>query len=314
MDWEMSELDEVMRIQMEHIVLHEHRSFSYLDFDRFAVKGHEYHVSHGTFRNKVSAMMKRGEVEPVSYSPQGFYTVKEVKFAKMMAANHTGVASPSPSPLPSLSSICSNQELRYIRNHPVYRLIQNIPFDKCALHDIRLRFTVQDIWAVLCTSDNPTIDPVSKDIRLISHQINELDIKVTVHHTDTVSVVIGCSCTPVVIDLAGVIRLSNALTLIEERLAKMIYEYSGASSGLDIPNHLTWIVTMWHFGADASISYKGKMFHVSWKIAETALIALYSKIWKDGKHRIRAERQEYPNKPLDEALEERLYGKGSGSR
>lgn len=71
---------------------------------------------------------------------------------------------------------------------------------------------------------------------------------------------------------------------------------------------------MWHFGVDASILYKGKMFHVSWKIAETALIAFYSKIWKDGKHRIRAERQEYPNKPLDEALEEKLYGKGSGSR
>ncbi|MFZ0895570.1 MAG: hypothetical protein WAZ77_13820 [Candidatus Nitrosopolaris sp.] len=77
---------------------------------------------------------------------------------------------------------------------------------------------------------------------------------------------------------------------------------------------MTWIVTMWHFGVDASILYKGKMFHASWKIAENALIALYSKIWKDGKHRIRAERQEYPNKPLDEALEEKLYGKGSGSR
>jgi hypothetical protein len=37
----------------------------------------------------------------------------------------------------------------------------------------------------------------------------------------------------------------------------MIDEYGGANSGLDIPNHLTWMVTMWHFGADASIQYKG---------------------------------------------------------
>jgi hypothetical protein len=309
MDWEMSELDEVMRMQMEHIVLNEHRPFSYLDFDRFEVKGQEYHVSHGTFRNKVAAMMKRGEVELVSHSPQGFYTLKGVMPAKMMPANHTGVASPSPLP-----SICSNHELRYIKNHPVYRLIQNIPFDECALHDIRLRFTVQGIWAVLSKSDNPAIDPVSKDIRLISQEINDLDIKVTIHHTDTVSVVIGCSCAPVVVDLAGVIRLSNALTIIEERLVNMIYEHGCANSGLDIPNHMTWIVTMWHFGADASILYKGKMFHVSWKISETALIAFYSKIWKDGKHRIRGERQEYPNKPLDEALGEKLYGDSSSSR
>lgn len=65
---------------------------------------------------------------------------------------------------------------------------------------------------------------------------------------------------------------------------------------------------MWHFGADSSILYKGDMFHVSWKIAEGALVAFYRKRWKNGKHRIRAERQEYPNKPLDEALEEKLSG------
>src|SRR3989442_10487418 len=129
---------------------------------------------------------------------------------------------------------------------------------------------VEGMWVVLSTHNS--IYNVSKDIRLISQEINGLDIKVTIHHTDTVSVIIGCSCEPVVIDLAGVSRLSNALTQIQERLAKVLEEYGGANSGLDIPNHMTWIVTMWHFGADASILYKGKMFHVSWKIAETALI------------------------------------------
>lgn len=289
---------------MRHIVTNEHRPFSYLDFLAFDVEGQKYHMSHGTFRNKISAMMKR-EVQVVSYSPQGFYTVKDVEIANSMERNHTGVI---------LSSNFAGQPLRYLKNHPIYRVIQNIPFDKSALHDIRLRFTVQGIWAILFTSDNVTIDPVSKDIRLISQEINDLDIKVTIHHTDTASVVIGCSCSPIVVDLAGVSRLSTALTLIEERLAMLIDEYGGANSGLDIPNHLTWIVTMWHFGADASILYKGKVFHVSWKIAETGLIAFYSKIWKDGKYRIRGERQEYPNKPLDEALEEKLYGDGSGSR
>ena len=62
----------------------------------------------------------------------------------------------------------------------------------------------------------------------------------------------------------------------------------------------------WHFGADSSILYKGKSFHVSWKVAENALIAFYSKVWKDGKCRIRGERQEYPQKPLEEAFHEKL--------
>ncbi|MFY9873456.1 MAG: hypothetical protein WAK17_27430 [Candidatus Nitrosopolaris sp.] len=36
------------------------------------------------------------------------------------------------------------------------------------------------------------------------------------------------------------------------------------------------------------------------------MIAFYSKVWKDGKCRIRGERQEYPCKPLEEALDEKL--------
>lgn len=203
-----------------------------------------------------------------------------------MVDDHTGVL---------LSS-----NLRYLKNHPIYRLIQNVLYDKGALHDIRLRFTVQGIWAILSTSN--AIDPVSKDIRLINQEINALDIKVTVHHTDTLSIVIGCSYSPVAVDTAGVIRLSNALTLIQERLSTTIRD-----SAVDkIPNHMDWIVTMWHFGADASVEYKGDMFHASWKVGENAMVALYSKQWKDGKSRIRAERQEYPDGPLAEVLEEKL--------
>jgi hypothetical protein len=128
-------------------------------------------------------------------------------------------------------------------------------------------------------------------------------IRVTVHHSDTVSVVIGCSFSPVAVDIDGIIRLSNALTLIHDRLQRLTKD---CNSDLVIPNHMNWIVTMWHFGADSSILYKGKSFHVSWKVAENALIAFYSKVWKDGKCRVRGERQEYPRKPLDEALDEKL--------
>jgi len=275
---------------MRSIVSIEHRPFSYLDFLVFAVDGQEHYMSHGTFRNKISTLMKRGEVEVVSYSPQGFYTFKGANFTKMITANHTGVAAPS------LSS-----NLRYLKNHPVYKVIQNTPFDNSALHDIRLRFTVQGIWAILSTSN--AIDPVSKDIRLISQEINELDIKVTVHHTDTVSVVIGCSYAPVAIDMDGVNRLSRSLMLIQDRLSTAIND---STTVANIPNHMDWIVTMWHFGADASIEYKGDMFHASWKVGENAIVALYSKQWKDGKCRIRKERQEYPGGPLAEVLEEKL--------
>ena len=173
--------------------------------------------------------------------------------------------------------------------------IQNTPFDKSSLHDIRLRTTVNGIWYLL--SRSPSLS------------MNQLDFKVTVHRTDTVSVVIGCSFSPVAVDKAGIIRLSNALTLVHDRLERLIKD-SNVNSGLLIPSRMTWTVTMWHFGADASISYKGKSFHVNWKVAENALVALYSKVWKGGKRRIRAERQEYPYKALDEAFDEKLNLRG----
>jgi hypothetical protein len=57
---------------------------------------------------------------------------------------------------------------------------------------------------------------------------------------------------------------------------------------------MSWIVTMWHFGADATITYTREKFYAS-------------KDGKDGKSRVRIEKQEYPQKSLAEVLEEKLY-------
>ena len=92
------------------------------------------------------------------------------------------------------------------------------------------------------------VNRVSKDIPLKKQEINDLDIKVTIHHTDTVSAVIGCSSSPVILDITGVIiRLSNALAIIRERLCKLAKDLSGntQSFGLDCE-------ILWHFSYDCS--------------------------------------------------------------
>src|SRR6516165_6365034 len=83
-----------------------------------------------------------------------------------------------------------------------------------ALHDIRLRVTVHGIWSLSCI---PTLsmNHNSKEILVIKEEFNDLNIRMTVHHSDTISVAIGCPYCPV--DISGVIRLSNALTLIRDR-------------------------------------------------------------------------------------------------
>jgi hypothetical protein len=254
-------------------------------FPKFIVDGQVYRISYGTFRNYVSEFVRAEKVEVVELSPQAFYTLQGVRFENPMTRYHTG------------AFILQNR--RHLSNHPVYRIIQNLPFGRRALHDIRLRFEVKGIYDIFSLQYKK--NPNSDDISFPRWTISDLEIIVTVHSTDTVSLVIGCSYFPVAVDANGVIRLSNALATVKERISNL------ANNTLSIPDHMSWIVTMWHFGADATATYTGEKFYASWEVAQHALITVYNKDWEDGKSRVRIERQEYPQKSLAEALEEKLY-------
>jgi hypothetical protein len=189
----------------------------------------------------------------------------------------------------------------------------NLPFDRNALHDIRLRFRVEGLWNMFSIhrENYQRLDPISKDILFNIFRIDQLIIRVTIHRTDTISIIIGCSSSPIAVDSHGILRLTNALQTVRESLLKVIIEsgQSPQNSNLVIPSVMSWIVTMWHFGADASITYKGEKFHASWEVGQNALLAVYSKEWKrKGKcveKRIRIELQESPKKSLLEALEDK---------
>jgi hypothetical protein len=89
----MTELDYTMAKHIAYIVFQEHRPFSYRDFLHFEVDGSEYRMTHGTFRNKVSSLRKKGEVELAYPSHPCFYTLKNVHFGrpKLMTDNHMGL-------------------------------------------------------------------------------------------------------------------------------------------------------------------------------------------------------------------------------
>jgi|RhiMethySRZTD1v2_1073278.scaffolds.fasta_scaffold1058112_1 hypothetical protein len=84
-----------------------------------------------------------------------------------------------------------------------------------ALHGIRFRSSVDNIWTVISTN-HPELRPneVSKDISLEPIVIHDLTIKTTIHHTDTVSVIVACSLIPVAADLKGLVRLSSVQPVV----------------------------------------------------------------------------------------------------
>lgn len=234
----LNELDSALWKRITQIVQTENRPFSYVDFvPTFEVDGQSYTIAYGTFRNKMSEMLKAEKVEVVCYSPQAFYTLKGVRFETAMTGDHTGVI-----------AALRNQKYRHLSNDPVYRIIQNIPLGQRSLHDVHLRFKVDAIWSLLSFRYEP--DPANKGIQLQPWpwKIMDLDIKVTVQPTDIVSIVIGCSYTPIAVDINGIIRLSEALAVVQERLSKLIdecnCETSDSLNPAAIPDHRSWIVTL----------------------------------------------------------------------
>jgi hypothetical protein len=291
-------LSDIVMQRIKEIVLNEHKPVSLLDFlPSFEIEGKEYSMNYGTLRNILSSLRRTRQIQIAFKSKQTFYTLPGITFgrSKMMTRYHTGVSSSSSSD-----------------NDSLYRRIQDLPLGKNALHDIHLRFNVKDIWSVLSMLSFK-INSFSKDIMLPVWKIRDLCIKTTVHHTDTVSVIVGASYRPIAVDFNGIIRLSNALTSVEERLSNLIQESSISSTatgkqddGRLVPDHMAWIATMWHFGVDGLTEFTGERFECMWEVGQNALIRAYTKDFRNGRTHIRLERQEYPRKTLACAIAEKL--------
>lgn len=312
---------------MHYLVYDEQRPFSYLDFMKFEVGEKKFRMSHGTFRNYISRLIKEGLVEVAYRSNITFYTPRGKKFDKAirlgMTGNHTGVVHPS-----ILVSTPSS-----ISSDPLYRILKDLPVGKSSVHDIRLRFNSPQIYTTLFSAISGkssgydgTINSRSKDILLSAWKIRDLLVKTTIHRTDTVSIMIGCSLNPISFDFKGIIKLSNVLSIVEERISRLVegshnvhrfgvidanVDFDSSSPGRrsyhrTIPPFSRWVVTMWHFGADALTEYSGENISVTWETAEDVLIRAYSKVMNDNRTRIRIERQEYPKATLAGIIEEKL--------
>ena len=256
----LTKLEEAMLKQMTHIVNVERRPFSHLDFTSDEAKGQSYYMKRGTFRNKISKFIMLSLAELEYNSGPAFYTLKGVHFGKkrgmtqLMTSYHTGVIS-----------------VIDVTKTSLYKSIQRFPSENRALHDIHLKFQVPDIWTIVSSSSKYKPNEVSRDISLPVLNTDNLKIRTTIHNTDTVTVVVACSDTPVATTTEDIIRLSNALTRIEERTSRILDDCGNSMPGgyeiIPIPDHSKWIVTLWHFGID-SRSYKelaDKNYCVTWK-------------------------------------------------
>jgi hypothetical protein len=203
----VTELDEAMLARMKEIVYTEHRPFCYKDFETFVINGKTYNVAHGTFRNKISELLKAGEIELEFNSKICFYTLKGIHFGNRMTRNHMDI-----SPVIPVTGIMAN-EMEDLLNY-----LKTIPAEEASVHDLHHKFVVPDIYQIMSTSTTYSrlINSRSKDIILPHDIIDGLKIQCIIHRTDTVTVSVACSNFPIAINADGLLRASVALTIAEE--------------------------------------------------------------------------------------------------
>ena len=293
----MSELENAMLKHIQYIVNNEYRPFSFRDLLHFEVDGDQYNPDYGTIRNKLSKFRKEGKTELCYIDTIAFYSLPGRKFGKdnLMTDNTTGI----------IHYNNSKHELyKSVRKHPLYNMIKDIVFGKKRLHDIQLLFNSEGLWKYLSNIDYYKKRTNSKKaIAFGYYPIDRfLSIQVMVQHTDTVNVIVGCSNNPIVCDFDGIMRLSEALTRIEERLSAVVNDPNNKTfnaeynpSEIKIPNKDDWIITLWHLHRDSYEEYSGEKFHCSWKMAKNLFLRIYSKELKLNRNIIRLEIQENPN-------------------
>jgi hypothetical protein len=305
----VSQLDEAMLNHMRYLVFTEGRPFSYLDFQSFELNGKTYGMSHGTYRNKIVRFRRAGMAETEYNAGVAFHTLKGVHSGKRkkmimtpsMTPNHMGVS-------PVTGVIDRRDE---ITKTAIYKAIQELPPEQKSVHDIHLTYKVPDIYTILTTSPSSTYvpKPVSMDIHLPVLYTDNLKIQTIVHRTDTVHVIVGCSNIPVRLDTEGIACLSSGLTRAEERTSRIVDECGKTMPGgyeqIPIPHHMTWKVTMWHFGTD-SIEKAEEKYCVTWRVAQKVLGRCYTKnIKSKNKAVVRREIQETPDTSLGDALKKK---------
>lgn len=299
-DFMMNGLDAIRR-RIREILVIDDRPFSFIDILDFELDGVEYKFAHGTIRNYFSKLTKSGDIEFAYNSGIAFYTLPGRKFAKQVTGSHMG------GPFLLLHQLP-------IKGTSIYKWLINRRFDKQALHNIRLTFAADGIWELFCKIHLNLVDNNNKDLRLPSLTFFDyLDIGITIHHSDTVSISIGCSFKPIALDVPDLLQLIEALARAEMHLTNEINKliaHDLNAARVSVPRFTTWIVKMWHFGIDSLDEYDKEEFHVTFEEGVSDIFRIYTKRMKDKKIIVRAERQEYPNEDIMLALVKKLYPNG----
>jgi hypothetical protein len=178
------------------------------------------------------------------------------------------------------------------------KFIEETVWGNWGLHNIHLAaFNVKDIYSIL-KDKGYRLTNRSHDIQLKPIPFKGLEIKPIIHCTNTLTVSVGCSYSPIIMNSEDVTRLDNAL-------GQTVNALSATSGLLTIPNPNDWLCTEYHFGRDGENLFRGQPFEIVWKDAKHTYYHVYAKEYNEG-YRLRDERYGYPFSPLEQVLNSKM--------
>jgi hypothetical protein len=246
--------------RIKTIVYNEKRPVSFKDLLCFDSNGKIVSYKHGSLRNLISQLLKEGQIIVLYKSPLAFYSLPGITFGNKMTQTCI-----------SVTPILTHKQRIFLNFLKIHKL------EYPSIHDIRLTFEYKGLRRIIQNPYSDLIDTIdqnyNKDITLRDITLDDITLKITIHNTDKITVMVACSNSPIFIDYLGIAKLSSALTRVEERLQSVVDLYYKESPdrsinddvGKRIPFHMNWIVTMWHFGYDSKVRFAGEQFETNWK-------------------------------------------------
>lgn len=257
---------------------------SYRNLRCFEVNGEERCFAPGTLRNLLSKIEKSTLLGYPRYIDGRKYF--HLKYTQIPVGN-------------SVTGHPRGGKATRLANNQLYKMLKDVPMEDPAIHDIHLTFNVLNIWSTLAKSDRFPVDPTNKSIVIKKFCEEEPDISITltINHTDTVVVMIGCTSYPFRTFMDDSIRLATILGKVEQKLKTMIEAVQTSVDTMPIPHCLEWRTTMLHLGRDAKIQFTGEKFDLTLPDVAFGLLHVYTKNIA-GKTKLRLESTEKPIKPV----------------
>lgn len=288
---ELSEAQEAMLEHMAYLNYSEDKPACWQDFALFEANNKQYKLKYGTIRNNLSYLKHIGKIRLVCKDINSFYCLVECG----MTTDQASVEAP-----------------KRDHNKDLTALIDRMPFDTPAVHDIHLRFHAPGLWDSLSlrsvsVTTSPSVSdsqvlakilPRCKDIILPAMELDagRTTCIVTVHKTDVAIVRIACSKKPIPLDNEGLLYLNRSIISVYNNLCAKTY-----NNLFDIPHPDTWTITLWHLGRDSLQRYNGKSFEITLQEFNGELMRTYSK-----SQHIRIERQHRPDIRLGDLMSKKL--------